>query len=228
MRRIPPDSAWLRGFRGQLPRYPHSQPEHFSHLVGTTWTLRFVVRDRARVHEAIVTDALRVYAPAECAADGYPPQWHSIAGGPGIKHLVRTAAGDRCVRCRHPYAKGAGEWSFCDDLCTHDGPTRMYEPPENIAAFGTRIQAQWRILTVHHLTGEKHDCRWWNLAALCQRCHLAIQGKVQMGRVYPFEHSEWFKPYAAGWYAWMYLGLELDQAETLARLDELLALERIA
>jgi hypothetical protein len=49
-----------------------------------------------------------------------------------------------------------------------------------------------------------------------------------MGRVYPWPHSEWFKPYAAGWYAWSYLGEELTREETLARLDELLALELAA
>ena len=35
-------------------------------------------------------------------------------------------------------------------------------------------------LTVHHLTGDKANMRWWNLAPLCQRCHLHIQGKVVM------------------------------------------------
>jgi len=35
-----------------------------------------------------------------------------------------------------------------------------------------------RTLTVHHLDGDKSNCRDWNLAALCQKCHLAIQAKV--------------------------------------------------
>jgi len=87
------------------------------------------------------------------------------------------------------------------------------------------VEAKWRILTVHHLTGEKADCRWWNLAALCQRCHLQIQGRVRMEQIYPHEHSEWFKPYAAGYYALTYLGEELTREETVTRLDELLALE---
>jgi hypothetical protein len=88
-----------------------------------------------------------------------------------------------------------------------------------------RLDAQWRILTVHHLTGVKHDLRWWNLAALCQRCHLMIQGRVRMEQVFPHEHSEWFRPYAAGYYAATYLGEDLTRSETDARLDELLALE---
>ena len=86
----------------------------------------------------------------------------------------------------------------------------------------------WRILTVHHWDGDKSNCRWWNLMALCQRCHLAIQGRVDPHRGYFLEHSEWCKPYAAGFYAWKYLGLELTREATAARLDELLALEQVA
>ena len=56
-------------------------------------------------------------------------------------------------------------------------------------------------LTVHHLDLNKSNCEWWNLAALCQRCHLRIQGKVFMEQIYMFEHSPWFKPYVAGYYA---------------------------
>lgn len=91
-----------------------------------------------------------------------------------------------------------------------------------------RPEAQWRILTVHHLNQRKADCRWWNLVALCQRCHLQIQGKVQMARVWPWEHSDWFKPYVAGYYAATYLDEELERPEVEARMDELLDLERVA
>jgi hypothetical protein len=177
--------------------------------------------------------------PEEIGKDGYPLAWHKCptclgdgcpaCGGEGsAKDLVRALAGHRCVRCGHPYRKGAhgkGEWSPCGEHCTHDGPFR-YQPHESEPC--DIVEAQWRILTVHHLTMDKVDLRWWNLASLCQRCHLQIQGKVQMGRVYPWPHSEWFKPYAAGWYAWAYLGEELTREETLARLDELLALELAA
>jgi hypothetical protein len=214
---------------------------------------------------------LRVYTrPEEIGKDGYPLAWHkcptclgdgcSECGGEGsAKDLVRALAGHRCVRCGHPYRKGAhgkGEWSPCDEQCTHAGPLRwrtgengtdwFYVDQErengqwapgslvqttrmSVARYpGGAVEARWRILTVHHLTMDKADLRWWNLASLCQRCHLKIQGKVQMGRVYPWPHSEWFKPYAAGWYAWSYLGEELTREETLARLDELLALELAA
>lgn len=55
-------------------------------------------------------------------------------------------------------------------------------------------------LTVHHLDGDKSNNARWNLAALCQRCHLHIQGKVFMPQFYMFEHSEWFKPHVEGYY----------------------------
>jgi hypothetical protein len=61
--------------------------------------------------------------------------------------------------------------------------------------------AEGYMLTVHHIDLNKSNCEWWNLAALCQRCHLQIQHKVIIERMYMFEHSEWFKPYAAGYYA---------------------------
>jgi hypothetical protein len=190
----------------------------------------------------MTTDTFRLYE--NVGKDGYPPEWHDT-----IKHEVRKAADHRCVRCLHPYRNGEngnGEWSPCDDQCRHRGPIRVqtygewYEPPEeSMAAFDAPggllhalsewpVEARWRILTVHHLDGNKANCRWWNLASLCQRCHLQIQGKVLMGRVYPWEHSDWFKPYVAGYYASVYLGEELTRAQTLARLDELLALERAA
>jgi hypothetical protein len=87
----------------------------------------------------------------------------------------------------------------------------------------------WRILTVHHLNGDKSDCRWWNLLALCQRCHLSIQGRVNPERPWVmFPHTLWFRPYVAGFYASKYLGQELDRVEVEERLGELLELERAA
>lgn len=84
-------------------------------------------------------------------------------------------------------------------------------------------------LTCHHLSMDKADCRWFNVVALCQRCHLEIQHKVILDRPWVMlPHSEWFTPYVAGFYAWKYLGLDLSRDEVMARLDELLALERAA
>lgn len=168
----------------------------------------------------------------------------------GIKHVARAFAHHRCVRCGHPYRVGSpkspgGEWSPCDLDCLHLGPYRWRAEHDTdwvhvehaeaelgrlIHAAWSHIvfEARWRILTVHHLDGNKANCRWWNLVALCQRCHLTIQGKVQMARVWPWEHSEWFRPYVAGYYASVYLGEELTRSEVDARVDELLDLERAA
>lgn len=76
-------------------------------------------------------------------------------------------------------------------------------------------------LTVHHLDGDKSNCAWWNLAALCQRCHLHIQAKVEMSRVWMFGHSDWFKPYVAGYYAHL-RGEPTDRPYVLEHLDRLL------
>ena len=189
--------------------------------------------------------------------DGYPYRWHAgdrefgnTRTRTGIKHLIRQLNGHRCERCKHPFPLGSpGEWSPCDDHCAHVGPFALVEPQlagEGVPLalerapgatqdemrsaakrYGLVVTAQWRILTVHHLNGVKHDLRWWNLAALCQRCHLLIQGKVRMERPYLRAHSEWFKPHAAGWYAWDKLGQDISRAEALDRLDELLALEHL-
>jgi hypothetical protein len=202
-----------------------------------------------------VSGLLRVYGLDELRADGYPAAW--AEGEPSIKDLIREQAEHRCIRCGHPYRKGEhgnGEWSPCDSQCAHRGPLRMwsefgigpYDPDEtnptgldcdagSLVEDGYRAEARWRILTVHHLTGcwgkeqeAKRDCRWWNLAALCQRCHLSIQRRVNMAQVWPHEHSEWFRPYAAGYYAATYLDEQLTREETTERLNELLALEKVA
>lgn len=203
----------------------------------------------------------RRYEPYECGPDGYPYAWHEMtireprASGmemmwPAIKDYVREQAGHRCLRCGHPYPPGiaktnpGGEWTPCDEHCTHGQPFRVSQPaagwwePNNRKVAGWHVSearehgwpepvvcAHWRILTVHHLDEDKANCRWWNLAALCQRCHLRMQRAVVMGRPYHYEHSDWFKPYAAGFYAWKYEGLELSREATMARLDELLAHE---
>ena len=55
-------------------------------------------------------------------------------------------------------------------------------------------------LTVHHLDINPANCAWWNIPALCQRCHLTIQGKVVMEREYMFQHTAWFIPYVEAYY----------------------------
>lgn len=42
-----------------------------------------------------------------------------------------------------------------------------------------------------------------------------------MGQAWPWEHTAWMKPHAAGYYATV-LGEDLDKAQVLARCEELL------
>lgn len=82
-------------------------------------------------------------------------------------------------------------------------------------------------LTVHHLDMDPSNNAWHNLAPLCCPCHLQIQHKVVLDRPWVMgQHSEWFKPYIAGFYAHRYLGLDLTRAEVQAALDLLLDVER--
>ena len=91
------------------------------------------------------------------------------------------------------------------------------EYPENWPEIANRIkeEAGWKCvrcghihdpksghtLTVHHLDMDPQNCEWWNCPALCQKCHLSIQARVVMEDPWMFDHSEWFKPYVAGYYA---------------------------
>jgi hypothetical protein len=86
----------------------------------------------------------------------------------------------------------------------------------------------WHVLTTHHFDGNKANDAWWNLLALCQRCHLSVQNRVKPALPFFLEHSEWLKPYVAGFYAWKYEGRMVTREEAEARLPELLALERRA
>jgi hypothetical protein len=132
----------------------------------------------------------RLYEPHECGKDGYPFAWHE-----SLKQTVRERVGHRCERCKHPYEcgkHGTGEWTPCDYKCTHDRTDCR------------GVEAHWRILTVHHLDGNKANCEAWNLAALCQKCHLTVQGRVKMDQMFFTELldvSEWFKPHLQGYLA---------------------------
>lgn len=121
----------------------------------------------------------------------YPPDW------PAIADRVRAEAGNRCIRCNHPAGDRLATRMPCDGRCTHPNDGKP------------------RVLTVHHLDGDKANCKWWNLLALCQVCHLTIQGKVIPERPYLWEHSRWFVPYVCGFYADYHGGVEItrDQAD---------------
>ena len=87
-------------------------------------------------------------------------------------------------------------------------------PPEWTKEFRTQVRAEngnkcercghehdpkaGYALTVHHLDNNKSNLARWNLAVLCQRCHLTIQGRVNMFQDYLFSHSEWMKPHVEG------------------------------
>ncbi len=176
----------------------------------------------------------------------YPADWDEIGD------RVRAENGHRCIRCGHRYKTGEhgkGEWTRCDNQCTHAGPLGFEFTPMDgetrdeaiepiadetrtaramIAISAIPVCARWRILTVHHLDGDKANCVWWNLLSLCQRCHLTIQTRVNPAIPYFLEHSAWFRPYVAGYYAKRYEGRDITREEAIARLDELLAYERIA
>lgn len=168
-------------------------------------------------------------------SDGYPENWLQVS------YAVKAAAGWRCIRCGHPAeAPGPSRRKSCDEFCdlrrhpeVDDFPDRLSltHSPQAATIRDGRMKSppSWplqrqRVLTVHHLDGDKANLAWWNLAALCQVCHLSIQGRVQMGQEFMFEHSVWFKPYVAGYYAFKYLGRELSRREVEAQMENLLAL----
>lgn len=158
------------------------------------------------------------------------------ADGKEQRLRVRAEAGHRCIRCGHPFESGKhgrGEWSPCDERCTHAGPTRHSDsgkwedfPSTGVAIKkGFLLEARWRVLTVHHFDGNKANDVWWNCLPLCQRCHLTIQTKVDPRIPWFLEHSEWIRPYVAGFYAHKYEGKIITREEAMACLDELLAYE---
>lgn len=79
--------------------------------------------------------------------------------------------------------------------------------PDNWKEIATRIKdaADWKcercghphdvaagyMLTVAHMIPDKSNVEDWNLAALCQRCHLHCQHKIDFLQGYMFEHTEW-------------------------------------
>ena len=111
--------------------------------------------------------------------------------------------------------------------------------PENWQEIATAVKdaAGWRCvrcghphdskngycLTVHHLDLNPANCEWWNIPALCQRCHLSIQSRVIMDRQWLFDHTDWFKPYVAGYYAATVLGESLTREQVEGRMEELLS-----
>lgn len=129
-----------------------------------------------------------------------------------IHDRVRAEAGCRCIRCGHPddapqiRQHGKAGRAECDAACRH------------------ACDGKQRILTVHHFDGDKSNNRWWNLLSLCQACHLVIQAKVIPERPYLWEHSDWIKPYVAGFYAAYYGQQHITRAEAEQELERWLVL----
>lgn len=60
-----------------------------------------------------------------------------------------------------------------------------------------------RTLTVHHLDEDKSNLNDWNLAALCQKCHLSIQNKVDWYRdTLTGIHTEWMAGHVREYNEW--------------------------
>ena len=117
----------------------------------------------------------------------YPSNWKDIANS------TKESAHWRCARCLHPHET---TWKAhgldpvpCDLACRHepDGKQRM--------------------LTVHHLNMNKGNVAWWNLAPLCQVCHLQVQARVDWHQYYMLGHSHWMLPYLKGWALWQTTGI---------------------
>ena len=100
----------------------------------------------------------------------YPEDWRQIADA------VKERAGWRCVRCGHRQER-PGEPAQCDQHCQH------------------KRDGKQRVLTVHHLDGDKNNSEWWNLAALCQVCHLHVQAAYHPDQIPLFELESWLVPY---------------------------------
>lgn len=115
----------------------------------------------------------------------YPADW------PDVARRLKEEAGWRCERCGHPdgpearRATGAAAGRVpCDERCTH---------PQD---------GKQRILTVHHLTGEKWRTEPWALAVLCQVCHLSVQARVDFYRPYLLPHAPWMERHVAAFNVW--------------------------
>jgi hypothetical protein len=118
--------------------------------------------------------------------------------------------------------------------------TGDYPPDWALISWAVKEAANWKcircghiddtaegyMLTVHHLDLNKSNCKWWNLAALCQRCHLRIQGKVELAQYWMFDFSDWIRPYVAGYYAHLQ-GLPEDKDYVVQHLDDLLQYGRM-
>lgn len=90
----------------------------------------------------------------------YPPEW--ITGQ--IQQDIYSRAGWKCEHCG-----------------------MIFEPGSTQAKHARNAQGDPIILTVHHIDGDKGNCSWENLVALCQICHLKMHNQWGPGLVLPLE-----------------------------------------
>lgn len=135
----------------------------------------------------------------------YPWNWRRIS------YRAKRLHGFRCERCHHPHVPRRPE-RIIYDLWNHDWevtasvvwaraprttlafawPWRRVRQNTKCDGFCTHAgDSKHRILTTHHLDGDKSNWRLWNLAALCQVCHLQVQAKICWDQTYLGEHSIW-------------------------------------
>ena len=77
----------------------------------------------------------------------------------------------------------------------------------------------WHILTVHHFDGDKRNCEWWNLLALCQRCHLKVQAKFDWSNVTQKNCPKWLMLYLMGRILHVNLNYSIPYSDALVLLD---------
>ena len=109
--------------------------------------------------------------PQRNRADGkgsYPADWYEIATA------IKDAAEWRCERCRHPHDTPTYR-AECDELCDH------------------ALYPNQAVLTVHHLDMNPANCEPWNLVALCQACHLSVQGRFDFTQSWMFDLPDWVR-----------------------------------
>lgn len=90
-------------------------------------------------------------------------------------------------------------------------------PGERSTTSGTDLCNRHPASVTHHLDNDKANCEPWNLAALCQRCHLRIQGRVIFAQAWMLEHSGWMKPHVEGFKVWV--GQQDDAARVRMGLE---------
>lgn len=128
---------------------------------------------------------------------GYPDDW------PVVALKVKSLAGWRCVRCGHRH-ESPKEKLPCDSFCMPQYHPETYELQMFLWSEWVADRQRQRILTVHHLDGIKYNRAWWNLAALCQVCHLYIQRVTEHNMAYWYDREDfmgaegWLEPYMMG------------------------------